>query len=63
MLKLQIIIFLGISILFIFIRKELEKLPLDIQRKYRKKMILSGLICFIREYDIYIQPFINFSRT
>ena len=37
MLKLQIIIFLGISILFIFIRKELEKLPLDIQRKYRKK--------------------------
>ena len=37
MLKLQIIIFSGISILFIFIRKELEKLPLDIQRNYRKK--------------------------
>ena len=37
MLKLQIIIFLVFSILFIFIRKKLEKLPLDIQRKYRKK--------------------------
>ena len=63
MLKLQIIIFSGISILFIFIRKKLEKLPLDIQRKYRKKHDTSGLIRFIREYDIYIQPFINYSRT